>query len=164
MNRLPVLDSYERADLCAPCGGGCCKSMPGSATPEDFGAPDRAVMVTRIRSALASGTWSVDWWEGECGNFESPNYLRPATVKGRGRIYDASWGGACVFHGDDGCKIFPSRPSGCRGLEPSAGGSGGCTVRHSSKEDCAIAWGEYQAEIRRAVELIERGESNLEVA
>lgn len=153
MTRLPVLNSYERPDLCAPCGGSCCKQMPGSATPEDFGAPDRAVMVTRIRSALASGLWSIDWWEGDLDGHDSPNYLRPATVSGRGRIFDPSWGGACVFHREDGCAIFPSRPSGCRGLEPNKD-SHGCTPRHSGKQDCIRAWAEYQDELARASEVL----------
>lgn len=126
--------------------------MPGSASPEDFGAPVRAVMVERATAALASRDWAVDYWEGELKGFESPRYLRPATTAGKagGRLIDPSYGGACVFHGLTGCQIFETRPVGCRGLEPGTD-SRKCSVRHSSKEEIAAAWGPYQSVIEAAL-------------
>ena len=119
--------------------------MPGSASPEDFGAPDRTAMVERASAALTSRDWALDYWEGEINGFETPRYLRPATVVGKadGKLVDGSWGGACVFHGLTGCQIFETRPAGCRGVEPSPD-SKRCHARHSSKAALAAAWGPFQ--------------------
>ena len=141
--KLPV---YVDADTCSECGGSCCKSFPGAAMPRDFGAPDVAVMRYRIASALASRRWSVDWWEDT-----SPQpFIRPATVAGFGKLRDPSWGGTCTFHGPNGCTIFPSRPSGCRGLKPDVKGGEGrkiytCLPKHSTKEQAKRAWKPYAA-------------------
>jgi hypothetical protein len=62
--RLIVLNN-ENPAICAPCGGQCCKHMPGAASPEDFGAPDREAMRDRLRTAFDSGLWAIDWWEGD---------------------------------------------------------------------------------------------------
>lgn len=62
--QLPVLN-FQAPEICAACGGACCRRAPGIAHPEDFGAPDRADLRRRVEAALASGRWAVDWWEGD---------------------------------------------------------------------------------------------------
>jgi len=145
VTRLPVLDAYERPDICGPCGGRCCQSFPGSALPGDFGSTDDEIR-TELRARLLTGNWAIDWWEGNPENDEdyAPHYfVRPATVNGSG-VFDPSWGGACVFHGASGCQIFDQRPSGCRGLEPNPNHRAEhCTVHYASKQDAAIAWTPY---------------------
>lgn len=139
---LPVLNN-ESVTLCGPCGGACCKSMPGSAMPEDFGAPNRDVMRERISAALASGRWAIDWYEGDPtdGDADSADYMRPATKGKEGRKRDGSWGGACTFHGPMGCALaFEARPWECRMLEPSAGKT--CALS-TGKSHVAIAWMPY---------------------
>ncbi len=100
---------------CKMCRGRCCTLMPGIASPEDFGAPDRDVMRARIADVLHSGRWSIDRWAADD---EWPNmlYLRPATICGAGLVLDFSWGGQCTFLTIEGCAIYPSRPYGCRDL------------------------------------------------
>lgn len=136
------MDSFVCKEVCAACGGQCCKTMPGTAMPDDFGSPDE--LRDKLREALATGNWAVDWWEGDPtgGDRGCSYYVRPATKDkaGGGWILDASWGGRCVFHTSNGCSIFETRPSGCRGVKPS---KDGCTVEHSSKKDSAIAWYPY---------------------
>ena len=139
---LPVVGSYERPDLCGPCGGQCCKTAPGAALPEDFGVGTDE-FESRIRSALATGRWAIDWWEGDPrddgdGELDEAYYLRPATVGDEGRKFHGGWGGRCTFLGASGCEIFDNRPSGCRGLEPVS--TDKCVVRRASKQDAAIAW------------------------
>ena len=166
--RLPVVrEDHVDLETCGRCGGACCKGLPGSAMPEDFGAPDLAAMVERITAALATGNWTVDWWEGDpeeeeaeyesafdqflggylaqFAEFGAP-FVRPATTKARGEKRDPSFGGRCVFLSDTrGCEIFDQRPSGCRGLKPRRDRveRRGCEVVHSSKQDAAIAWKPY---------------------
>ena len=142
-----VSESFERPDLCGPCGGRCCKTMPGAAFPHDFPG-DLAVEVKR---ALEVGRWAIDWWHGDPrprGRRDRTYFVRPATVGREGKRLDPSWGGACTFHGPAGCSIFATRPSGCRGLEPRPD-QRHCEIRHSSKQDAAIAWVPHQKLLER---------------
>lgn len=131
---------YLRPDVCAACGGKCCRSMPGEAFPEDFeGGSYDAVL-----AALKTGNWAVDWWEGDPreGSYELRRgyYLRPRTI-GAHDILDPSWGGPCVFWmPSTGCELEPKdRPRSCRELEPVAGG--GCVIHDGSgKHAAALAW------------------------
>ena len=114
----------------------CCKSAPGAAMPSDFGAPDRRVMRARLRDALRSGGWAVDWWEGDAK--ERPRsqrarsyFVRPRTAYDLPGLLNPSWGGQCTFLRSWGCAIYPSRPSECRGLVPQGKE---CVVLHSDKQ------------------------------
>jgi Fe-S-cluster containining protein len=131
--------------------------------PEDFGAGTDA-FESRIKSALASGRWAIDWWEGDPRSrkqrkgwrrVQQAYYLRPATRSNEGELFDPSRGGRCTFHKDHGCSIFPSRPSGCRGLAPRPEPERmfhGCRVIHSSKQDAAIAWIPFTETLLRAAD------------
>lgn len=152
MKSLPIFnDRREDAAACGPCGGKCCKSMPGIATPEDFGAPDRDVMQSRLREALSSGRWAIDWWEGDprpdSHALDAAYFVRPATWDKRGTLYDPSWGGRCTFLGVKGCELeYDARPRNCRALIPRPGTS--CVETDEdggrvNKDRYAIAWIPY---------------------
>lgn len=138
---LPVVAKNETPDTCRACGGDCCKSMPGSYHPAQFG-PDLAGVYELLRDGRAS----IDRWEGsevklrrEDGKTEYvpiPNqgyYLRPAIKTGRrkgvplfafmatpdgdGGVFDLSYGGECVHLGAAGCGLkFEDRPLNCQAL------------------------------------------------
>lgn len=144
-------DDYVRADLCKPCGGVCCKQMPGAALPEDLGA-SRIEIIAEMTNRLASGRWVFDWWEGDPrkgkGKLSQAYYLRPATTGKEGRLLDPSHGGQCTFFDQEkGCTIFKTRPSGCRGLEPN---DTACVERYGSKREAALAWLPFTDEIKKA--------------
>jgi Fe-S-cluster containining protein len=135
--------SNERPDLCAECGGQCCRTRPGIEAPDRFlAAPDPA---DALATALASGDWvlaehvGVPWVDG----VEPPpdqrrrliRYPRPATLAEQGQ------GGApldqpapCAFLGSAGCRLpFESRPRMCQALAPSPG------------FECESGWGRREA-------------------
>jgi Fe-S-cluster containining protein len=153
---LPIVrDSFERPDLCGPCGGACCARAPGEGFPEDFGAPDRDVVRNRLLDRFRSGRWSFDWWEGDPrddggGDALSLSYYpRPSTIKKVGAVTDPSWGGACTFLGEKGCTDFENRPTGCRSLQPMppdkpGATHGECRTVYGGKREAAIAWIPYQ--------------------
>jgi Fe-S-cluster containining protein len=148
---LPVVkNSYENKDLCRPCGGKCCKNLPGAAFPEDFGYPDIKAMESNILNALMSGKWSIDWWENS--RTGPQYYLRPATVQSVGRVFDPSYGGQCNFLTDEGCSIFDNRPTGCRGLEPK---EGRCIVRYGDKEEAKDAWTPFNKLLKEIGDLVD---------
>lgn len=137
---------FLRPSLCKPCGGKCCKSMPGAAHPHQFPQPEDVV------SALESGLWAVDWWEGDArpgqDELSATYYLRPATKGSEGQRLDASWGGECTFLTPSGCELAPTqRPRGCLNLVPSREGCASSDGTND-KRVAAIAW------IPRAHELI----------
>lgn len=149
---LPVLvDRFEDASKCGPCGGKCCRLMPGIAVPEDFGAPDRDTMRSRLRAAFETKRWAIDWWEGDpregSNALDSAEFVRPATRGKEGTLFDPSWGGTCTFLGPKGCELaHDDRPRNCRGLVPNHPNS--CAEEHSDGErvekvDYVLAWIPY---------------------
>ena len=127
------MTEYVNEEMCAACGGQCCKRLPGIASPEDFSLPD----TTQLIEALKSGKWAVDWWEGN-----NPLYfVRPATKDAIGELFDPSWGGECVFLTEKGCSLpHDQRPSGCRLLEPK---EPHCIAHGAGKEEAGLAWEKY---------------------
>lgn len=164
---LPMLPAATvSATICEPCGGKCCKSYPGINAPEDFGAPNRDEMRTRIRAALLSGRWAIDWWEGDPRGYDhgddddylsSSEFIRPAQKGHENEIEHAGWGGACTFLTATGCELaHDDRPRNCRGLIPTLGPMT-CQERREDgspveKVDYVLAWIPYLdviADVRR---------------
>jgi Fe-S-cluster containining protein len=146
----------ERPDLCTPCGGKCCKSMPGGTHPSDWGAPNTDVMLERLATAFRSGLWAIDWWEGDPRGLEEGDqeyvsqgfYVRPATKGDEGRVFYASWGGECTFLTATGCSFgHDDRPLECRTLEPKYPYR---CEQHHGKHLTAIAWLPYHQVLLQA--------------
>lgn len=83
------LPTLQNASICTPCGGRCCKTIPGMTHPDDWGAPNEAEMTDRIKAAFASGRYSLNWWEGESGRKEPELHgqvfiVAPAVEDGEG--------------------------------------------------------------------------------
>jgi len=160
VSRRPI---HVNPSLCAECGGDCCKRYAGAAHPSDFGR-SRASRLRNIRVALESGSWSVDWWEGNpggCRGSGTAYYVRPAHVERRwpGSVRDPSWGGTCVFFQEGkGCALpLRQRPTGCRTLIP----KDGRMCKHpyqdgkSDKYHAAVAWWPYRKDVERIVEEVD---------
>ena len=130
--------NFLNEDLCEMCGGVCCKNMPGACLPEDFGEP----LLENLKKAFATGNYAVDWWEGDPTggkreDIDRGYFVRPK-IKGVSKTYDPSYGGECIFLGENGCKLKPQeRPYGCRMLETKSVGD--CTV-HAEKDKIAVEW------------------------
>lgn len=167
--------NYSNAGICSACGGNCCKSFPGSAWPEQFGAPDRQVMKERITTALSSGKWAVDRWDPDgYANLVTGQYLRPAmayelhpTIRQLfpdaeptplvDRIVDYSFGGhPCIMLTDAGCSLEEAdRPLGCRLLVPIE--TNKCTYRDLSgngKLNAAEVWNPYHDVITEVLSVL----------
>lgn len=150
--RLPV---YVDKATCAECGGDCCKDMPGIYSPEDFGAPNRTVMIRRIKAAFLADRACVDWWEGNFQKVNSPKHVRPQTVRSRGRLRDPSWGGTCSMLTETGCSLARKEmPYGCRVLKPRQTPDGDCTLPKGEEDAKKVAtqqWLGYQDVIEAAL-------------
>lgn len=142
--RLPVL-SNERADVCGPCGGECCKSGPGIFHPNDF-----ADLPRDLRLAIDSGRICLDWWEGFFDGAPGPVYfVRPAVVGHEGRALHPAWDGACANLTPSGCVLpFAKRPWQCRALVPKSNGKPchypGKPSHEGNKEMGVRAWLPHQ--------------------
>lgn len=140
--------NYINKQLCMECGGGCCKSLPGCALPEDFG-PD---ILKGLTEAFQSNKWAIDWWEGDPTGkhkIDKAYFIRPR-IKGIETIFYCAWSGQCTFLSDKGCTLsHESRPSECRLLEPN---EGDCISHGATKREAAIIWLPYHDIIHKAVE------------
>jgi hypothetical protein len=127
---------------CGQCKGACCKQMPGICEPKDIIKmfPAKTLKESVIK-ALRTHDFSIDYWEGE----KSVYYIRPSTLTGRGKIWDASWGGQCVFLKSDGCGLGENRPLECKMLRPSKTASGSCDykLRFPAKKVFGRLWRRY---------------------
>lgn len=140
---LPVVPNNENPALCRKCGGDCCKEMPGSYHPAQFGPA-----LEGVAELLRAGKASIDWWEGDSVDARGADgkktyvpiphkgyYLRPAIKPGRrkgpplfsffagpdgdGGVFDPSFGGECVNLTPAGCSLaFADRPLNCQALAP----------------------------------------------
>ena len=151
---------YDNHSLCAKCGGLCCKNFPGCVMPSKDNPEQQA------RELLATGNYTVDWWEGdprkeyscpctccpdemkcdseECnawrsGYLDRAYYIRPRMQNEQGTL-NRGWGGSpCVFLTESGCKLSSDqRPDECQLLEPR---EGDCIMHDgASKRGCCVAW------------------------
>jgi Fe-S-cluster containining protein len=128
----------ENPEVCKVCGGKCCKTYPGPATPEDFGAPDIEKLRKNLFKALSSGRWTVDWVKQEEGLY----FVRP-TVKGfEGSVFDHRYTGECTFLTETGCKLsFENRHESCRMLIPKIDER--CDSQGYTRAVVAQRWKEY---------------------
>jgi len=143
---LPVIQDNQNADLCTPCGGKCCKAIPGIYWPEDFGS-DHDEVIANVRAAIAAGRTTLDYWEGVTS--DDMYYVRPATKGMEGASIDPSEGGECTHLTATGCTLtWTARPAQCRALEPKPGRSAAarsCEVppAYATKLAAAKAWLPY---------------------
>lgn len=151
----------ESADICSKCNGNCCKGMPGSMLPQEFGDSEKEIE-DNLFEALKTN-YAIDWWEGDpTGKDEFSDlqafFIRPRTKKAKHRIVDSSWGGECVFfESGKGCSLtFDKRPSECKALIPVKTDKPGIKCYSSdkklSKQGSAIAWIDKHEIIQRAHE------------
>jgi Fe-S-cluster containining protein len=151
------LSGNERLDLCADCGGQCCRSRPGVEAPERFlAAPDPTAA---LAAALATGDWvladhvGVPWVDGveppEDQRRRLIRYPRPATLLERGQGGMARDELApCTFLGEAGCRLgFDDRPRMCRALRPAPGFE--CEGDWGRRE-AALAWLPHQGWVATA--------------
>jgi hypothetical protein len=158
---LPMI----RPEICAPCGGRCCKTLPGAASPEDFGAPDKSAMLARLTAAFAAGRWAVDWWEGEPSGdvrlrhdvyFPRPiakdhdaGLLVPYYPEDMGSTWSPRMF-ECTFLGPTGCELaHEDRPLECRALEPRADRN--CVEHAGRRQERALEWHAYQHVLKAAI-------------
>lgn len=137
--RLPVIvDSAT----CSSCGGTCCKTAPGMAIPEDFGAPDDATLRERLAEALRSGRWVIEAGPRTPGLMENA-IVRPAMVGETGPFSTASYG-QCGWLGENGCSSFDERPSSCKALRVKERSMGGCTLPRDEEIRITDSWAPYR--------------------
>jgi hypothetical protein len=150
---LPVFKSNP--EVCGECGGKCCQNLPGAAHPEQFGAPDKNIMLNNIVKALKSGRWVLDYYtfgldSSKIENIVDIKYMRPKTPDDR-QFLSSNWPrGKCTFHTDKGCELTDEeRPIECKTLEP---GIKECK-QHGKRKDIANEWKPYQDIVFKALTL-----------
>ncbi len=144
-------------NVCASCGK-CCLNMPGIVFPEQISNITVDVLVNLFKEG-----YCFDYWEGNPTSKKAYEdkiayFLRPQTVRGLGKIVDASWGGACSFLTSTGCKLkFDDRPMECQNLKVNISHPGECGESEEKgydKKNAAIKWLQYNEIIEEAISKI----------
>ena len=149
---------YDKPEVCKTCGGRCCKQCPGASSPSDFGLPGPEGE-QRVKAALATGRYCIDWWEGDAREgvyeaFDHPEhryrsfYIRPCVKGKEQQLTDTSWGGMCTFWVlDKGCELSSAnRPHECQMLEPGEADNGTQCKSHlgrMGRRSICVAWMAY---------------------
>lgn len=108
----------EDKNICAECGGACCKSYAGAYHPADFRHEiTEAFLESLLDPVIKIPPVSIDWYE----NFEEPGkkgfYIRPRHVGGD--EVDPSYGASCALLTPTGCSLdWDHRPWQCRASKP----------------------------------------------
>ena len=165
MPLIPEIDeNNERPDLCAACGGACCRTRPGIEAPGRFLAAEDPAEA--LAAALRSRDWllaehvGIPWRDGvpppDEERYRVLRYPRPATVAERaaGGPLPPGEFADCVFLSPSGCRLpFQERPRMCRSLQPSADGD---CVAAWDRRSAALAWREHQGMIAAALSRLGR--------
>ena len=144
-------------ELCAQCGGRCCKSMSCHLSPADAwrmcGEP---VGLESLRRLLDEGNVSIDYWSGDI--YPHDKYTRVYYLRMRhkgAQVCDPSWGGECILLTPTGCPLtFEQRPRGAQHLIPMEGFK---CVSLYTKEQCASDWRPYNKLLERLWEEFKHG-------
>lgn len=143
----------EDRQLCARCGGQCCRTKPGIEEPERF--LNGNDLTDGLEQALTSSNWvmeehlGIPYGPGETA--PDPDrlirYPRPATLAEQQQpgISPLPGSGVCVFLTDSGCRLpFAERPRLCRELVPDV-----CFECESpwGRREAALAWLPWQDQV-----------------
>ena len=145
---------YSNPEICAKCGGKCCKRLPGFFYPQQLGETDEEVQI-KLTEMLKTGRYSIDRWEGDpCDHeWDDPNqvpYVFMIRPRGLGKeIFDDPFceETICLFLGPKGCELAESdRPMNCQLLEPRSDEN--CIEHHQmgrhGKHEAAMLWRPYR--------------------
>lgn len=133
-------------NLCAKCGGECCKGCGCHFSPEDF----EDTSFEGLKRELEKGYISIDRVDGRA--FDRPEMFFILRIRNRGaRIVYLNYerGEPCILLTEKGCKLsYTKRPTGGRLLIPVAVKYKGLTCLNCQSaytiEDCCMEWRPYQ--------------------
>ena len=108
----------EDKNICAECGGGCCKSYAGAYHPADLRHEiTEEFLESLFDSAIEIPPVSIDWYENFNEYGRKGFYIRPRHVGGD--EVDPSMGAPCALLTPTGCSLdWEHRPWQCRVLKP----------------------------------------------
>lgn len=146
---LDLLHEVQDPQKCAACGGKCCMYMPGITSPEDWGAPDKAAMLKKMRPAIQSGGYELHDWYGDpvTRSLDSGGTIWMPRPSGSAFGY----GHRCNSLTAKGCaKSYLDRPRQCRDLAPGVDpAKTGCEGGYTNQQ-AAIDWVPYQDVVSKA--------------
>lgn len=141
-----TVEETTNPELCAKCGGVCCKSCGCHFSPDDF----VDISFEGLKKELEKGYISIDLIDGEMINRDGFFYI--LRIRNRdAKIVDLTYvRSPCVLHTENGCKLsYDKRPMGGKLLIPVVYSNllgQRVTDCHSAYtiEDCCMEWKPYQ--------------------
>lgn len=121
------MEGYRETEMCARCGGSCCRVQAGHCLPSEFESAEA------VRAAVVSGKYTIVLLLDEhiMARVVRPHYKDPERRTG------------CIFHREDGCELpFSERPYGCRMLKPRERDTELCEPQGITIEEAGKMWEE----------------------
>lgn len=138
---MPRIKKNECKEICAQCGGACCKTFGCILAPKDIKKIGYELTVNGILLMLLDGLFALDSY---CDTYNDRFiwFVRPRHKYAP--AIDESYGGECVFLTPNGCLLpWSKRPTQGKMLDPHD-----CIERISrpggTKIDMALLWEPYQ--------------------
>ncbi len=139
----PIL---QNAELCAQCGGKCCKRCGCAFSPDDF----EDLSFEALKTEIEKGYITIEVVDGD--QFYIAGFVLMLRVRNVGglvyenRLYNRPRG-QCILLTEHGCKLdWDHRPSGGKLLIPGEGGN--CQSRYST-ERALREWEKHQGVLIR---------------
>lgn len=152
LNPREVDESLCDKEMCAKCGGRCCKRMGCHFRPQDFKNLTAQSLIDFIDESQCV---SIDWWEGNPLDENDESIERTYFLRVRnkdGRIVEGAWVGECKLLETNGCPLSDEyRPHGGYTLVPAKDADSEC-VSEYTKQQCVTEWLQYQDVLREVVE------------
>ena len=101
-------------ELCAECGGSCCKNCGCTFSPDDF----EDLSFDSLKAEIEKGYIAIDAVDGD--QFAIAGIYKILRVRNVGEpVYGGRRGGPCVLLAENGCKLdFEHRPAGGKLMVP----------------------------------------------
>lgn len=150
MKVISIVSSNENSSACTPCGGKCCKGIPGVFHPDDlFSNMSDLEIKNKMISMLETGDFVIT--DDEIPDNKSKYTVRVQAIAPRGGNRHSGWfamgnWGTCSKLTDVGCSLSSEdRPRECRALIPSPLGQSKCKPEASfDRQDLLTEWVIYE--------------------
>lgn len=140
------IDGTINHEICAECGGECCKRCGCEFSPDDFSE----ISFEFLKKEIQKGYITIEYINGEIVHQDNGSYILRVRNKEDSIVKYHFSKGPCILLGEKGCKLSDDkRPAGGRLLRPSnekAGffNSSRRCYSNYSLEDCCYEWAPHQ--------------------
>ena len=156
----------EKPELCAPCGGRCCRWAAGIYHPSQvFSGPVGTMKEMLVALSKKASMAHVEFkavsssveYDFEVGDWVSVPVVMPRLYHSPDIVFRMDVIGLCIHHDENGCSLtHEDRPLECQMLEARANDECGLPATFSRERDLLEAWLPYRDLLHRFDDIYHR--------